>query len=868
MHAVSSAVLRLATIALSATSVVAQTCFTLIPDGTVGLGAQEASIAPIAPRFATTWDPDGPGPQTKKLLVERGRFGFVPFQFPPDSNNDILMTDLDTFEIIPRPAGVRLVALGVYQNQIYTLGRSETAPGVLLTLYRRNGETWNAIPLPPIREGGDFRSQIQIVETPSGLLLANVTADSSNTSLFLIVDPATGAVSTQPVTGGVRGITKVGDALYAFGDLQLNGVPSTILRFVNGQWEALDDVGGIRPAAMSGLAEFQGRIFANAELSSPAPAGHGIIELTTDGWVYTGVALSTSELTSSLVATSSALIVVSNSRLLRIENDTITSQTLRIVDRQGGGMWHELVGVLNDLAVVRSAARGETADFQPPGDVAFVGMVGGICLTDGAEVLNFSPVLNGPVTDLINFQNQTYAIGSFGSASGRSMRSIARRENGEWRAINMEGGPQGRAIDATIWNDRLTVAWSRPRQFSLFPDNFISSWDGQTWTTINGPTGVSVGRIEASATDLYCTGTNTTTAQLLRLVGDQWVSVDFPGGISVPRRLGNDLYVGATRLVGGQVQPQRAIDTGSSVVPLAMFGDRLVGYGTRPTNGPQTTDLYELRNGNWTLFAVSNERPFAVRFHPFQHELLAIFDSLSASLAISSWNGATWKQRIGTIGQYPQNGGRGNVSFAFTSVDTDAETGLLRFGSTCWALFNYSADFTGLLDFTPRVSFSRVPLPTRVLPGDTTTLRAQVISQGQFTYQWTRDNVALVDGVLPTGEVISGATTPTLTITNSTAAVNGTYMLTVTPVDASLFCGPESTFPVPVTVERFCDSIDFNNNFVFPEDQDIIDFLTVFAGGVCSTAVCNDIDFNNNDIFPEDQDVIDFFNVLAGSTCP
>ena len=31
---------------------------------------------------------------------------------------------------------------------------------------------------------------------------------------------------------------------------------------------------------------------------------------------------------------------------------------------------------------------------------------------------------------------------------------------------------------------------------------------------------------------------------------------------------------------------------------------------------------------------------------------------------------------------------------------------------------------------------------------------------------------------------------------------------------------------------------------------------------------CNDIDFNNNGVFPEDQDVIDFFNVLAGGTCP
>ncbi|HLP84138.1 MAG TPA: hypothetical protein VK157_07295 [Phycisphaerales bacterium] len=36
-----------------------------------------------------------------------------------------------------------------------------------------------------------------------------------------------------------------------------------------------------------------------------------------------------------------------------------------------------------------------------------------------------------------------------------------------------------------------------------------------------------------------------------------------------------------------------------------------------------------------------------------------------------------------------------------------------------------------------------------------------------------------------------------------------------------------------------------------------------FAG----TGGCDDIDFNNNTVFPEDQDVIDFFNVLAGGTC-
>jgi hypothetical protein len=62
-----------------------------------------------------------------------------------------------------------------------------------------------------------------------------------------------------------------------------------------------------------------------------------------------------------------------------------------------------------------------------------------------------------------------------------------------------------------------------------------------------------------------------------------------------------------------------------------------------------------------------------------------------------------------------------------------------------------------------------------------------------------------------------------------------------------------------------CDSIDFNNNQVFPEDQDVIDFFNTLSGAECEG--CNDIDFNNNGVFPEDQDVIDFFNTLAGGSC-
>lgn len=64
-----------------------------------------------------------------------------------------------------------------------------------------------------------------------------------------------------------------------------------------------------------------------------------------------------------------------------------------------------------------------------------------------------------------------------------------------------------------------------------------------------------------------------------------------------------------------------------------------------------------------------------------------------------------------------------------------------------------------------------------------------------------------------------------------------------------------------------CDSLDFNADGLFPDDQDLVDFLSVLAGGSCSTDSCNDIDFNNNGLFPEDEDLIDFLEVRAGGAC-
>jgi hypothetical protein len=65
-----------------------------------------------------------------------------------------------------------------------------------------------------------------------------------------------------------------------------------------------------------------------------------------------------------------------------------------------------------------------------------------------------------------------------------------------------------------------------------------------------------------------------------------------------------------------------------------------------------------------------------------------------------------------------------------------------------------------------------------------------------------------------------------------------------------------------------CDSIDFNGDGLFPDNLDLVDFVTVFGGGACSNDPnCNDIDFNNDGLFPDNEDIFALFRVFGGGDC-
>ncbi len=134
------------------------------------------------------------------------------------------------------------------------------------------------------------------------------------------------------------------------------------------------------------------------------------------------------------------------------------------------------------------------------------------------------------------------------------------------------------------------------------------------------------------------------------------------------------------------------------------------------------------------------------------------------------------------------------------------------------------------------------------------------------TIAWSHLNDGTLDAVNSLSEV-TGSNTDTLTISNmDQAAADALFFRSIATTCAGQITRSAAFTLLPATACPVgCDDIDFNNNDVFPEDQDVIDFFNVLAGGDCPA--CNDIDFNNNGVFPEDQDVIDFFNVLAGGTC-
>jgi hypothetical protein len=124
-----------------------------------------------------------------------------------------------------------------------------------------------------------------------------------------------------------------------------------------------------------------------------------------------------------------------------------------------------------------------------------------------------------------------------------------------------------------------------------------------------------------------------------------------------------------------------------------------------------------------------------------------------------------------------------------------------------------------------------------------------------ISYQWREGNVNL------TGSIASPTAVVSLAV--------GEHIITLRVRDNNNVITQDNV-TVTVVPPAGCNDIDFNNDTLFPDDADLIDFLSVLAGGPCSSDPapgCDGIDFNNDGLFPDDADLVDFLRVLAGQPC-
>lgn len=106
---------------------------------------------------------------------------------------------------------------------------------------------------------------------------------------------------------------------------------------------------------------------------------------------------------------------------------------------------------------------------------------------------------------------------------------------------------------------------------------------------------------------------------------------------------------------------------------------------------------------------------------------------------------------------------------------------------------------------------------------------------------------------------------------NSTVPA-GNYVAFIAPSFAGpdVFCGTGDRYwlNLQLNAPTGCD-LDFNNDCDFPTPLDIEDFITVLAGGACSSGpgACDSLDFNRDGDFPSPLD-LELFIEANGGNCP
>jgi hypothetical protein len=487
--------------------------------------------------------------------------------------------------------------------------------------------------------------------------------------------------------------------------------------------------------------------------------------------------------------------------------------------------------------------------------------------------------LPGQVRDFVVHNGQLHAAGTFtGLGELLALEGyVARWDGTTWQRLGGAiGAPDPGVTALASWNGELFA--SAHAATASGPSVF--RWNGTAWQGIASPgvgdasnLAVFDGALWASGKfEVSGTAQSVDAAFVRRWNGQTW---DTPGGtVVIPRQeffsaqrvIAMEVIDGAV-LVGGDRSLRRWDGTAWTELPappdfvlsITKHDDDLfVGLFPLAAAAPSNaSSLQRLVENQWVPATGLPRRGQARDLISYQGELIVtgfeIADSVTAAFAGDSLPQVTgalrWLPGPRRMGQ----GLSGTVRTAIEFEDKLIVGGLFTTDGNGQPL-QFVAMYQGGAD--PVFTQQPVDMPLAC--------NASQLSAVTATAQTASDPAIFVTNTA-TGEVqrlLAAPTVSPVTISWTPLARNrGQWQFIATDTNGS---SRSRAFAVPVY------DIDFNNNGVFPEDQDVIDFFNVVAGGTCSTPAplgCDSIDTNNDGVFPDDQDVIDFFVILAGGIC-
>ncbi|HLP86072.1 MAG TPA: hypothetical protein VK157_17095 [Phycisphaerales bacterium] len=571
------------------------------------------------------------------------------------------------------------------------------------------------------------------------------------------------------------------------------------------------------------------------------------------------------------------------------------------VERWNGSAWEGVWGNLlngfgydlfvfnNELHVVARTSFGGPS-------ILFSGVFKWLGGSDWQQV---GPLFQGIATKAAVYNNEIYVLGQLaGDQTGTVGTNVLRFDavTQTWQGIGpinastQSPGIAGNLRDFAVYDGKLFVVG----EFNVAgntPTANVIAWDGNAWSApaATGSTG-PVGGVAVADGKTYVAGNfgaigNATALNVAVDDGSGWQQAGggFARSIGDLSSFGNTVALVTSNGLAAEVfalqsgvwtQLGSALPNPTGFIPIG-FVDELDGqlYASTLTS---STPLYRWDGFDWQV-AMNAPTIFASVYDTtrFQGQLVVGGNSLVETF------GGVFASCVGTVDS------EGNVTIlGRDDGDSPLLTGIvqavevyngelyaagseLRLPQVGSGFIGNIAKWTGS-DWVPVASGVQGALGPGFIR-DMKVLDGELIVSGFFNTAggaparniaaWNGTSWRALDGGL--GQPTNGVS-PILEAA-ATMAVDGDELVVV---GSFLTAGSQSSaFVARWACAAGCDSIDFNRNTVFPEDQDVIDFFNVLAGGPCPYAEPCDIDINNNTVFPEDQDVIDFFAILAGGEC-